>query len=57
MIAAVAAFSLIPWLGRLHLFDWDEINFAEGAREMLVTLIALVAAVGSGPAITRSVLP
>ena len=24
-------------LGRLHLFDWDEINFAEGAREMLVT--------------------
>ena len=37
MIAAVAAFSFIPWLGRLHLFDWDEINFAEGAREMLVT--------------------
>ena len=36
-IAAVAAVSLIPWLGRLHLFDWDEINFAEGAREMLVT--------------------
>lgn len=23
--------------GRLHLFDWDEINFAESAREMLVT--------------------
>ncbi len=37
MIAAVAAFSFIPRLGRLHLFDWDEINFAEGAREMLVT--------------------
>src|SRR6202140_5326918 len=37
VIAAVAAFSFIPWLGRLHLFDWDEINFAEGAREMLVT--------------------
>jgi 4-amino-4-deoxy-L-arabinose transferase-like glycosyltransferase len=37
LIAAIAAFSFIPWLGRLHLFDWDEINFAEGAREMLVT--------------------
>lgn len=23
--------------GRVHLFDWDEINFAESAREMLVT--------------------
>ncbi|MEX2589920.1 MAG: glycosyltransferase family 39 protein, partial [Chitinophagales bacterium] len=24
-------------LGKVHLFDWDEINFAESAREMLVT--------------------
>lgn len=23
--------------GRLHLFDWDEINFAESAREMMIT--------------------
>ena len=37
MIAALAVLSFVPWLGRLHLFDWDEINFAEGAREMLVT--------------------
>jgi 4-amino-4-deoxy-L-arabinose transferase-like glycosyltransferase len=37
LIAAIAALSFIPWLGRLHLFDWDEINFAEAAREMLVT--------------------
>jgi 4-amino-4-deoxy-L-arabinose transferase-like glycosyltransferase len=37
VIAALAALAFIPWLGRLHLFDWDEINFAEGAREMLVT--------------------
>jgi 4-amino-4-deoxy-L-arabinose transferase-like glycosyltransferase len=37
LIAAIATFSFIPWLGRLHLFDWDEINFAEAAREMLVT--------------------
>lgn len=27
----------IPGLGGVHLFDWDEINFAELAREMLVT--------------------
>lgn len=26
-----------PFLGNVHLFDWDEINFAESAREMLVT--------------------
>ena len=26
-----------PFLGDVHLFDWDEINFAESAREMLVT--------------------
>jgi 4-amino-4-deoxy-L-arabinose transferase-like glycosyltransferase len=27
----------LPYLGAVHLFDWDEINFAEAAREMLVT--------------------
>ncbi|MBC7384378.1 MAG: glycosyltransferase family 39 protein [Bacteroidia bacterium] len=27
----------IPFLGVVHLFDWDEINFAESAREMIVT--------------------
>ena len=27
----------IPFLGSVHLFDWDEINFAESAREMMVT--------------------
>lgn len=26
-----------PFLGSVHLFDWDEINFAESAREMIVT--------------------
>jgi len=26
-----------PFLGSVHLFDWDEINFAECAREMVVT--------------------
>ena len=27
----------LPAIGSVHLFDWDEINFAEAAREMLVT--------------------
>lgn len=31
-----AAFFL-PFLGGVHLFDWDEINFAECAREMIAT--------------------
>lgn len=34
-LAALLAF--IPFLGSVHLFDWDEINFAEAAREMLLT--------------------
>ena len=25
----------MPFIGGVHLFDWDEINFAEGAREMI----------------------
>jgi len=35
MLGAVLLF--FPWLGGVHLFDWDEINFAECAREMLAT--------------------
>jgi len=27
----------VPLLGNTHLFDWDEVNFAESAREMLVS--------------------
>ena len=27
----------LPFLGHAHLFDWDEINFAECAREMIVS--------------------
>ena len=27
----------VPFIGDAHLFDWDEINFAESAREMLLT--------------------
>ncbi|MFZ9045884.1 MAG: ArnT family glycosyltransferase [Cyclobacteriaceae bacterium] len=29
--------SFFPFLGTTHLFDWDEINFAESAREMMIT--------------------
>ena len=32
-----AVMLFIPFLGNVHLFDWDEINFAENAREMLLT--------------------
>jgi len=32
-----AALLFIPFLGNVHLFDWDEINFAESAREMIVS--------------------
>ncbi|HPT13191.1 MAG TPA: glycosyltransferase family 39 protein, partial [Bacteroidales bacterium] len=36
-IAVASALLFIPFIGRLHLFDWDEINFAECAREMIVS--------------------
>jgi 4-amino-4-deoxy-L-arabinose transferase-like glycosyltransferase len=34
-IAVLAALFFIPFLGRVHLFDWDEVNFAECSREMI----------------------
>jgi 4-amino-4-deoxy-L-arabinose transferase-like glycosyltransferase len=37
ILLAAAALLFIPGLGAVHLFDWDEINFAEIAREMLAT--------------------
>ena len=37
LIGLVAALFFLPFLGYFHLFDWDEINFAECAREMLAT--------------------
>ncbi len=36
-IFTVSLCLFLPFLGRTHLFDWDEINFAECAREMLVS--------------------
>lgn len=36
-IIFIGAFLFIPFLGSIHLFDWDEVNFAEASREMIVT--------------------
>ena len=37
IISFIAIVLFIPFLGAVHLFDWDEINFAECAREMIVS--------------------
>lgn len=37
LLAGLSALFFIPFLGHAHLFDWDEINFAEASREMLLT--------------------
>lgn len=36
-IAGCALLFFFTFLGNIHLFDWDEINFAECAREMIVS--------------------
>lgn len=36
-ITLLGALLFLPFLGHVHLFDWDEINFAECAREMIVS--------------------
>jgi hypothetical protein len=36
-VIVFAAAIFFPFIGSVHLFDWDEINFAESAREMLLT--------------------
>jgi 4-amino-4-deoxy-L-arabinose transferase-like glycosyltransferase len=37
LVLVLGACLFIPFLGRVHLFDWDEINFAEASREMMVS--------------------
>jgi hypothetical protein len=37
LIILLGIILFIPFLGDVHLFDWDEVNFAEAAREMIVT--------------------
>ena len=36
-MVALGIMFFLPFLDAVHLFDWDEINFAEAAREMLLT--------------------
>lgn len=36
-IVLLSGLLFIPFLGGVHLFDWDEINFAESAREMIMS--------------------
>lgn len=36
-LVILGALLYLPFLGGVHLFDWDEINFAEISREMLIT--------------------
>jgi 4-amino-4-deoxy-L-arabinose transferase-like glycosyltransferase len=37
LILIIGIIIYLPFLGIVHLFDWDEINFAESAREMLIS--------------------
>jgi 4-amino-4-deoxy-L-arabinose transferase-like glycosyltransferase len=37
VIVLLSGILFLPFLGQVHLFDWDEINFAECAREMIVS--------------------
>lgn len=37
VLVALGAIMFIPFIGGVHLFDWDEINFAEISREMIRT--------------------
>ncbi len=37
LLGLVGFLLFVPFLNGAHLFDWDEVNFAEAAREMLFT--------------------
>jgi hypothetical protein len=37
LLILISVSLFIPFNGLVHLFDWDEINFAESAREMIVS--------------------
>lgn len=37
LFAALGAVFFVSFLGGVHLFDWDEVNFAEISREMMLT--------------------
>ena len=37
LLTVIGLLFFLPFLGSVHLFDWDEINFAESSRDMLVS--------------------
>lgn len=37
LVLLLSSAFFLPFLGNVHLFDWDEINFAECSREMILT--------------------
>ncbi len=37
VLGCFVALTVLPMLGNAYLFDWDEVNFAECAREMIVS--------------------
>lgn len=37
LIVILGALFFIPYIGSVNLLDWDEVNFAEASREMIVT--------------------
>ncbi|NLG15844.1 MAG: glycosyltransferase family 39 protein [Fibrobacter sp.] len=37
ILIVLGACCFLPFLGSVHLFDWDEINFAEASREMIAS--------------------
>ncbi|MBC7865684.1 MAG: glycosyltransferase family 39 protein, partial [Bacteroidia bacterium] len=37
LIIVLGSLLFFPFLGSVHLFDWDEVNFAECAREMIAS--------------------
>ena len=49
LIAILGVALFFPLLGQVHLFDWDEINFAECAREMIVSKDYLRAQIDFAP--------
>jgi len=49
VIIFLGALFYIPFIGNVHLFDWDEVNFAEISREMIMTGDFLKVQVGYTP--------
>ena len=37
LLVAIGALLFIPFIGSVHLFDWDEINFAESGNSLQQT--------------------